>query len=138
MATAKSAAKAAKKEQLQTAASADIRVDTRDIAEDMALVFFKGLLDKAHAADGFRGVVQISLAMVQEADKFSAECERQGQPENMNRGATASYIANQWCTEMGKGFDDIVALGGGDALGDKDPREIEDLIRKHRAEKATA
>ena len=135
MATAKSAAKAAKKAAYDIN---NIKDGTVAGVEELALEFIKSTLDNAHAADGFRGVIQFCLALVQEADKINVECHEQGMNDRAAQAATALYIGNQWCDKMSEGFIAIVELGGSAKFEDASPEEIEAAVLAHKAAKAAA
>ena len=135
MATKKSAAKAAKKAMHDVN---NIKDGTVEGIEELALEMIKFTLDKAHETDGFRGVIQFCLALIQEADQFNLECSKQGMDERAAQAATAYFVGTKWGPLMAENFDAIIEMGGGAQFKDASHEEIAAAVLAHNAAKAAS
>jgi hypothetical protein len=89
----------------------EIKPGTRRAIDTVAYEFHKNLLDLAFKKDGFRGVVQLSIAMAQEADAWSHSADEEGAGEELSRAIAANGLVQEWypkiMAEVEKLSDDV-------------------------------
>jgi hypothetical protein len=78
----------------------DIRPDTREAVEGAAFESFKGLMDKAFALDGMRGVYGACLGTVKTADEIANVAEEEKLGEDLARATVAAYLMNEFFPKL--------------------------------------
>lgn len=82
----------------------EIKPGTRRAVDELAFEMYKDAIDLAFEKDGFRGVIQVSLSIIQEADAISLEADRQGAGEELNRALAAGVLTTEFFPKVMEGL----------------------------------
>lgn len=90
----------------------DLDEATLQPIEARAFEQFKQVMEAAYKADQFKAVIQLTHAMLLEADGMARQCEASQKPENMTRGLVAEHLASNWAPKVLNGLAEVIKSGG--------------------------
>jgi len=90
----------------------DLEVDKLEEVEARAFGLFKQVVDEAYKTEQFKAVLQLTHAMLVEADRMARECESSEKPERMTRALVAEHLAANWAPKVLNGLAEVAKAGG--------------------------
>jgi hypothetical protein len=97
----------------------DLESDELEAIEARAFGLFKQVAEEAYRTEQFKAVIQLSHAMLLEADRMARECEASQKPERMTRALVAEHIAANWAPKVLNGLAEVAKAGGIEAFRKK-------------------
>lgn len=94
----------------------DLDPETLEAVEARAFGLFKQVVDAAYQTEQFKAVIQLTHAMLLEADRMARECEAGHKPERMTRALVAEHIAANWAPKVLHGLAEVAKVGGIEAF----------------------
>lgn len=90
----------------------DIDEATLETVEARAFVLFNQVMEEAFRTERFKAVIQLSHAMLLEADRLARECEASQRPERMTRALVAEHLSVNWAPKVLSGLSEVAKAGG--------------------------
>lgn len=94
----------------------DIEESVLETVEARAFGIFKQVMEEAYNTERFKAVIQLSHAMLLEADRLARECEASQKPERVTRALVAEHIASNWAPKVLNGLAEVAKAGGIEAF----------------------
>jgi hypothetical protein len=94
----------------------DIEESVLETVEARAFGIFKQVMEEAYNTERFKAVIQLSHAMLLEADRLARECEASQKPERVTRALVAEHIATNWAPKVLNGLSEVAKAGGIEAF----------------------
>ncbi len=94
----------------------DIEESVLETVEARAFGIFKQVMEEAYNTERFKAVIQLSHAMLLEADRLALECEASQKPERVTRALVAEHITTNWAPKVLNGLAEVAKAGGIEAF----------------------